>query len=88
MKRFEQIIEDQFKRLGLAAESDDDTEADNPDQEEELNTAKQNTDKAEDTAHKAGLDAQGSRQELASVKQNKSTEVASKNRDKVKQMGK
>ena len=76
MKRFEQIIEDQFKRLGLA------------DQEEELNTAKQNTDKAEDTAHKAGLDAQGSRQELASVKQNKSTEVASKNRDKVKQMGK
>ena len=89
MKRFEQIIEDTYKRLGLSEEKDekDENTADNKGQEDELNAAKQNTDAAEDAAHDAGMDAEQSKQELANLKKDKSTKTATDNRAKAKSMG-
>ena len=89
MKRFEQLIQDAYDRLDIVNEyqDKDDTTADNKKQAEELSKAKQETDKAEDTAHDAGMDAEASKQELADVKTQKSTSAATKNRDKVKKMG-
>lgn len=89
MKRFEQIIEDTYKRLGLSEEKDekDESTADNEGQEDELNAAKQDTDAAEDTAHDAGMDAEKSKQELANLKTDKSTKASTDNRTKAKNMG-
>jgi len=91
MKRFEQIIEDQYKRLGLRSEAgnpNDDTESDNADQDEELAAAKTNTDQAEDTAHAAGMTAQQSRTDLANKKTEKSSATTAKNTDAINKMGK
>ena len=87
MSRFEQIIEDQYKRLGIALEQDEDeTEKDNADQAKELSAAKQQTDKAEDEAHAANTDAQSARQELASKQTAHSTKVANTSREKAKKI--
>lgn len=89
MKRFEQLIQDAYDRLESVVEYTDskDTTEDNKKQSEDLAKAKQDTDKAEDAAHDAGMDAEDSKQELAAVKTKKSSSTATKNRDKVKQMG-
>jgi len=89
MKRFEQIIEDTYKRLGLSEEKDDEDEstADNEGQDDDLSTAKQNTDAAEDQAHDAGMDAEQSKQELANLKKNKSTKASTDNRGKAQNLG-
>ncbi len=89
MKRFEQIIEDTYERLGLSEEKGekDENTADNKGQEDELNAAKTDTDAAEDAAHDAGMDAEQSKQELANLKKDKSTKTATDNRSKAKNMG-
>ena len=84
MRRFEQIIEDQYARLGIALEQEDDTEKDNVEQKAELADAKQKTDKAEDEAHAASTDAQAARQELAGKQTAHSTKVANTSREKAK----
>lgn len=88
MKRFDQLIEQAYDRLELKLEyGDDDTTADNEKQEQDMQKAKQDTDKAEDAAHDAGMDAEKSKQELATVKSKKSQETSSTNREKAKSMG-
>lgn len=86
MRRFEQIIEDQYTKLGITQEykDEDETESDNADQAKELSNAKQQTDKAEDDAHAANTDAQSARQELAGKQTVHSNKVASTSREKSK----
>ena len=88
MKRFEQLIQDAYQRLNIVNEyGNDDPTADNKKQDDEMKKAKQATDKAEDTAHDAGIDAEASKQELASIKTDKSKSTAVKNRETSKKMG-
>ena len=90
MKRFEQIIEDQYKKLGLTSEAgnpNDETEKDNEGQEQEMQDAKVATDQAEDTAHDAGIAAQQSRQDLAGKKKEKADGTTAKNTDTINKMG-
>ena len=70
MRRFEQIIEDQYKRLGIALEADesDPLEDDNEKQKKDLEAHKQYTDKAEDEAHDSDMNVQTARQKLATTK--------------------
>lgn len=89
MKRFEQIIEDQYKRLGIALEADDETdplEDDNVKQKKELDQHKQYTDRAEDEAHDATMGAQTARQKYATVATNHQNTKAQKSRDKLKKL--
>lgn len=89
MRRFEQIIEDQYNRLGIALEQDDDTdplEDDNVKQNKELNQHKQFTDKAEDDAHDANMGAQTARQKLAKAQTTYSQTKTQKSRDKLKKL--
>lgn len=89
MKRFEQIIEDQYKRLGIALEADDETdplEDDNVKQNKELDQHKQYTDRAEDDAHDANMGAQTARQKYATVATTHHNTKAQKTRDKLKKL--
>ena len=89
MKRFEQIIEDQYKRLGIALEADDETdplEDDNKKQKEELTAHKQYTDKAEDEAHDANMGAQTARQKLAKAETQAHQNKAQSSREKLKKI--
>jgi hypothetical protein len=73
MRRFEQIIEDQYKRLGIALEADDDgdpLEDDNKKQEKDLEAHKQYTDKAEDEAHDSNMNVHTARQKYATAQTN------------------
>ena len=84
MKRFEQIIEDQYKRLGIQLEQEDDTESDNESQKAELASAKQATDAAEDEAHGAQTDAEAAKQELAGKQTQHAQKTAATSREKSK----
>jgi hypothetical protein len=73
MRRFEQIIEDQYKRLGIALEAEDEVdplEDDNKKQEKDLEAHKQYTDKAEDEAHDSNMNVQTARQKYAKAQTN------------------
>jgi hypothetical protein len=73
MRRFEQIIEDQYKRLGIALEAEDEVdplEDDNKKQEKDLEAHKQYTDKAEDEAYDSNMNVQTARQKYAKAQTN------------------
>lgn len=84
MRRFQQILEDQYNRLGLTLEQEDDTEKDNEAQKAELDAVKQKTDAAEDESHAAQTDAHASRQELAGAQTKSAQNQAVANRQKTK----
>ena len=82
MNKFETIIEDQYKRLGLFSEQDDDMETDNDEQKKELTKAREDTDAAEDTAHDAKMTSQQSRQKLASTETDHATQTTTNSNNK------
>jgi len=89
MRRFEQIIEDQYKRLGIALEADDESdplEDDNKKQKEDLEMHKQYTDKAEDEAHSANMGAQTARQKLAKAETQHHTTKTNASNKKLKKI--
>ena len=88
MRRFEQIIEDQYKRLGIALEADegDPLEDDNEKQKKDLEAHKQYTDKAEDEAHDSDMNVQTARQKLATTKTQYNQAQAAKSDDKRKDL--
>jgi len=89
MRRFEQIIEDQYKRLGIALEADDESdplEDDNVKQKKDLETHKQYTDKAEDEAHDSDMNVQTARQKLATTKSQYNQTQAQKAQEKQKKL--
>jgi hypothetical protein len=88
MRRFEQIIEDQYKRLGIALEADegDPLEDDNEKQKKDLEAHKQYTDKAEDEAHDSDMNVQTARQKLATTKTQYNQAQATKSDEKRKDL--
>lgn len=81
MNKFEQIIEDQYKRLGIVFENDD-MESDNEDQKKELTKAREETDAAEDTAHDAKLTSHKSRQNLAAAEKDHADQTTADSNNK------
>ena len=88
MRRFEQIIEDQYKRLGIALEADegDPLEDDNEKQKKDLEAHKQYTDKAEDEAHDSDMNVHVARQKLATTKTSYNQAQAAKSDEKRKDL--
>jgi hypothetical protein len=89
MRRFEQIIEDQYKRLGIALEAEDEgdpLEDDNEKQKKDLEAHKQYTDKAEDEAHDSDMNVQSARQKLATTKTQYNQNQATRSDDKRKDL--
>ena len=89
MRRFEQIIEDQYKRLGIALEADDESdplEDDNIKQKKDLEAHKQYTDKAEDEAHDSDMNVQTARQKLATTKAQYNQTQAQKSEEQRKKL--
>lgn len=89
MRRFEQIIEDQYKRLGIALEADDESnpsEDDNEKQKKDLESQQAYTDKAEDEAHDSDMNVHVARQKLATTKTQYNQAQATKSDNKRKDL--
>ena len=89
MRRFEQIIEDQYKRLGIALEADDESnpsEDDNEKQKKDLEAQQAYTDKAEDEAHDSDMNVHTARQKLATTKTSYNQAQAAKSDQKRKDL--
>lgn len=89
MRRFEQIIENQYKRLGIALEADDESdplEDDNIKQKKDLEAHKQYTDRAEDEAHDSNMNVQTARQKYAKAQTNANMTQAAKSEEKRKKL--
>ena len=81
MNKFQQIIEDQYAKLGIKEATNDSMKKDQ-EQANELEDAKQETSELKDKAHDAKLTAQKSQQDLSTAEQEAASDTTDSNTEK------